>query len=131
MSVVESPDFGVPYSFTALPRGKTSALVISARAKGRARASYPRPCHARGPTSRYTVSRGLRAAAVIQRPGNSSESSATIGENAGVLSFSNGRLTPRCSGRTRVSRPVQGTGRATRRAAERARWADSTSGSNR
>ena len=32
-------------------------------------------------------------------------------------------LTTRCSGRTRASRPVQSTGRATRRAAERARWA--------
>jgi hypothetical protein len=33
------------------------------------------------------------------------------------------RITTRCSGRTRVSRPVQSTGRATRRAAERERWA--------
>jgi len=31
------------------------------------------------------------------------------------------RITTRCSGRTRVSRPVQSTGRATRRAAERER----------
>jgi len=34
------------------------------------------------------------------------------------------RRTARSSGRTRVSRPVQGTGRATRRAAERERYAD-------
>jgi hypothetical protein len=34
------------------------------------------------------------------------------------------RITTRCSGRTRVSRPVQSTGRATRRAAERERWTD-------
>jgi hypothetical protein len=38
-----------------------------------------------------------------------------------ALADANGWLTTRSSGRTRVSRPVQGTGRATRRAAERER----------
>ena len=40
------------------------------------------------------------------------------------------RITTRCSGRTRASRPVQSTGRAARRAAERGRYTDTGKGSN-